>query len=106
MLVDAGCHQPVGGLRGEEQVVDADAVVLLPGAGLIIPERIDAVRLCRGADGIREAEIGERAKACPSLRQEERVADPQLRIMDVDLGGDDVVVAGEDQRLFELNSLA
>ena len=30
------------GLRRQQQVVDADAVVLLPGAGLIIPERVEA----------------------------------------------------------------
>ena len=34
--------QPVGGLRRQQQVVDADAVVLLPGAGLIVPERVEA----------------------------------------------------------------
>ena len=34
--------EPVGGLRRQQQVVDADAVVLLPGAGLIVPERVEA----------------------------------------------------------------
>ena len=42
MLVDAGGDEPVGGLRRQQQMVDADAVVLLPGAGLIVPEGVEA----------------------------------------------------------------
>ena len=41
--------EPVGGLRRQQQVVDADAVVLLPGAGLIVPEGVDARRPSRAA---------------------------------------------------------
>ena len=44
MLVDAGIDEAVGRLRRQQQVVDADAVVLLPGAGLIIPERVERRR--------------------------------------------------------------
>ena len=40
VLVDADAGQPVGGLRRQQQMVDADAVVLLPGAGLIVPEGV------------------------------------------------------------------
>ena len=39
MLVDAGGDQPVGGLWRHQDMVDADAVVLLPSARLVIPER-------------------------------------------------------------------
>ena len=35
-------EKPVGGFRRQQQMVDADAVVLLPGAGLIVPEGVDA----------------------------------------------------------------
>ena len=41
-FVDAGRSKPIGCLGRSQDVVDADAVVLLPGAGLIIPERKDA----------------------------------------------------------------
>ena len=44
VLVDARRGEPVGGLRRQQQVVDADAPVLLPGAGLIVPERVEARR--------------------------------------------------------------
>ena len=40
--VDAGGDEPVGRLRRQQQMIDADAVVLLEGAGLIVPERVDA----------------------------------------------------------------
>src|SRR5579871_3058947 len=41
-LVDGRRGEPVGGERRQEHVVDADAVVLLPGAGLIVPEGVVA----------------------------------------------------------------
>src|SRR5271169_3180143 len=42
LLVDRDRLQLVGGLRRQEQMVDADAVVLLPGARLIIPKAVEA----------------------------------------------------------------
>src|SRR5262245_12675181 len=41
VLVDAGGEKPIGRLRGGQNVIDADAVILLPGTGLIIPERVE-----------------------------------------------------------------
>src|SRR5262245_56607032 len=35
MLVDAGAEKPIGRLRGGQNVIDADAVILSPGPGLI-----------------------------------------------------------------------
>src|SRR6266545_8048974 len=40
-LVDAGGGEPIGGLRREQEVVDAQAPVLRPAAGLVVPERVD-----------------------------------------------------------------
>ena len=42
VAVDDHAGQAVGGLRREQQVVDADAVVPLPGPGLIVPEGVAA----------------------------------------------------------------
>jgi 2-polyprenyl-6-methoxyphenol hydroxylase-like FAD-dependent oxidoreductase len=39
--VDADVGQAVGRLGRQEEVVDPDAVVLLPGAGLVVPEGVD-----------------------------------------------------------------
>ena len=78
MAVDAGIDQPVGGLRRQQQMIDADAVVLLPGAGLVIPERVEVGCVADGADGVGEAEIGQRAELLAGLRQKQRVLDPGL----------------------------
>src|SRR5437588_38834 len=40
VLVDTGGEEAVGRLGRHQHVVDADAVVLLPGARLIVPERV------------------------------------------------------------------
>src|SRR5262249_39912740 len=106
MLVDADRAEPVGRLRGEHEVIDADAVVLLPGTGLVIPESIEPGIVARGADRIREPEMHERSELGAGLRQEERIADPQFGIVDVDLGGNDVEIARKHQRLFEQQPLA
>ena len=84
-------------------MVDADAVVLLPGARLIIPEGVDAVRLGGGADRVGKAEVGQRPEARPRLRKKEGIAHPELGIEHVDLGRNDVVIPGEDQRFFKLH---
>ena len=49
-------RQVVGGLRREQQVVDADAVVPLPGAGLVVPEGVAARRAVGLHVGVGEAE--------------------------------------------------
>ena len=49
MLVDAGRGQAVGGLRRQQQMVDADAVVLLERAGLVVPEREQVGGVADGA---------------------------------------------------------
>src|SRR5580692_10400233 len=56
LLVDRDRLQLVGGLRRQEQMVDADAVVLLPGASLIIPKAVEARSVGGGAQGVDEAE--------------------------------------------------
>ena len=55
VLVDRDRLQPIGGLRRQKQVVDAKAVVLLPRARLIIPERIEPARVRRRAQARRSS---------------------------------------------------
>ena len=78
MAVDAGIGEPVGGLRRQQQVIDADAVVLGPGAGLVVPERVEVGCVADGADGVGQAEIDQCAELLPGLRQEQRVLGPGL----------------------------
>ena len=48
--------QPVAGLRRQQQVVDPDAPVLLPGAGLIVPEGVLAGLVRDGPQRVGQAE--------------------------------------------------
>src|SRR5277367_909904 len=52
LLVDRDRLQLVRGLRRQEQVVDADAVVLLPAARLIIPKAVEAGSVGGGAQRV------------------------------------------------------
>ena len=92
--------QPVGGLRRQQQMVDADAVLAVPAEGLEVPERV--VGLVRhGALGIDQAHIEQRPPALGALGPEQRIAHPFLGESRVDRGGDDVEVAEQDERLLE-----
>jgi len=105
VLVDARGDEAVGGLRRQQQVVDADAPILLPRARLIIPEGVEPAVIAHRANGVGQAQIGEGAKLLPGLRQEQRVGRPGRRIVNIVGGGDDVVVAGHDKRFFQLKPL-
>src|SRR5262249_31406063 len=106
MLVDADVREPVRRLRREQQMVDADAVVLLPGARLIIPERENAPLVIGGAQGVGEAEVEQRVKLGARLRQEQRVIRPRRRIAGVARRRNDVEIARQDERLFQRHAFA
>ena len=61
-LRDLHAAQPVRRLRRQQQMVDAQALVLLPGAGLIIPERIKPRRVADGAQRIGKSKRQQLAK--------------------------------------------
>ena len=100
MPVDAGGHKGVGCLRGEQDMVDPDPPILLPGAGLIVPEGIEPGRIGRCTQRVYEAEIGDGTVLFPGLRAEQSILDPSGRIVDVSGGRDDVVVTCKDKWLF------
>src|SRR5690606_23186826 len=56
-LVDVAGDQPVRSLGAQHQVIDAQAHVLAPGPGLIVPERIADRVWVQGTIGVGEAEI-------------------------------------------------
>ena len=66
-------------------MVDADAVVLLPGAGLIIPERKRTRTLTAGADRVGQSEVAERAELLPRAWEKQRVPHPAARIAGIKL---------------------
>ena len=64
-------------------MVDAKPLVLLPGAGLIIPERVEPAFVRRRAQRVGVAEIDQALIGGAGLRQKQRVADPRGRLVDV-----------------------
>ena len=80
-------------------MVDAQALVLLEGAGLIVPERVAVRLVVTGAERIRQAEIDQRLEMRARLGPEQRVVHPGARVVDVLGRRDDVEVAGDDHRL-------
>ena len=77
LLVDGAAGEAVGGLRREQQMVDADAVVELEGAALIVPEAVGATLIgVQGAEGLGEAQVAERAEGTAALGLPDRAAGP------------------------------
>src|SRR5690606_489178 len=103
VAVDGHILQPVRSLRRQQQMVDADAVVAPPGAGLEIPEGI--ARLVRHRpQGIGKAEIGEAAEAGEALWPVERVAPPVLGVPGIRRTRDDIEVPEQYEGFFKLEA--
>src|SRR5262245_43294532 len=81
MPVDAGGKKPIGRLRGGQDVIDADAVVLLPGPGLIVPERVDPGLGQTCAHDVGEPEVEKSAVGRAGLGLIECVAHPGLGVL-------------------------
>ena len=89
-----------------QDVVDADAVVLLPGAGLVVPERVDAGAGMAGAHRVRQAEIDERPVGGARFGLEQRILGPGLGVLRIGGFGNDVVVADQQERFLQLSKSA
>src|ERR1700734_664521 len=68
LLVDRDRLQFIGSLGGQKQMVDADAVVLLPGARLIIPKGVEAGSVRGRAQGVDQTEREQLAELETRLR--------------------------------------
>src|SRR5262249_44755256 len=106
VLVDTGGEKPIGRLRGGQNVIDADAVILLPGTGLIIPERVEPRSRQPCAHDVGETEIEESAIGRAGLGLIEGVAAPGLGVLGIDRLGNDVVVAEQKELLLITQQLA
>src|SRR5215831_12459368 len=97
--IDLARLQPICRLRREQQVVDAQALVLLPGAGLIVPEGVAVRLVVTGAERVGQAEIDERLEMRTRLWPEQGILDPGGRVVHVLRCRDDVEVSGDNHRL-------
>ena len=67
VFFDPAVAQQVGALRCQEEVIDANPVVAVPGAGLIIPERVVSCLCLAGAEGLGVAQIEDATESRAAL---------------------------------------
>src|SRR5579862_2335458 len=82
----------------QQQMIDTQARIARIVVSEIVPKGVDALLRMQLAQRVSPAhrdQIGERA---PNLRKEERILNPVLRLVDVNLGRDNVVVTREHYR--------
>jgi len=81
-------------------MIDADAPVLLPGAGLIIPEGVFLHPAVTRHEGVRVAKVLQLAETLPRGRIGERVFGPCTRVPAILVAWDAVIVASQHDGLF------
>lgn len=98
LAVDFGFAQAGGQGGAEQQVVDAQAGIAFPAVIEVVPEGEDLRLGVQAADRVGPALGQELGIGLFRLRLEQGVLDPALRVQGIEVGGDDVVVAGQDDR--------
>jgi hypothetical protein len=98
LAIDVGRDEAVGDRRAEQQMVDAEPGVAGERVSKVVPERVDPLVRMQRAQRVGPALLDETAVGVAHFGSEERVIDPALRLVDVEVGRHDVVVAGEHDR--------
>ena len=83
IAVDPDPEEAVAGLRRQQQVIDANPVVFLPRAGLIVPERVLPGGVGDRPQRVGQPEAEQGLKAFLVAGKEQGVVDPGRRIMDI-----------------------
>ena len=96
--IDPSPDQPIGNRPAQQQMIDAQPGIADKRVPEIFPEGIDALMRMQRAQSIGPPLPGEPAKGFAHFRPEQRVVDPTLRRVDVEIGRHDVVIAGEHDR--------
>src|SRR5688572_30720801 len=97
--IDTGIRKTRRELRIQQYVIDAQSRVALPVFAEVVPEGIDALFGIFRADGVDPSLLDKAAIAGPALRLQQRIFQPGARVVDVEIGGHDVEVADERNRL-------
>ncbi len=98
LAIDAGLGQAVRSLGRQEKVIDQQTKILLPGAAGIVPIAVGTRIGMQRPEGVGETKIDDGAKLVAGFRQAQRVICPTFRIIDVGIGGADVVIAAQNKR--------
>ena len=80
-------------------MIDAETGVAREGVTEILPERLNSLTRMQSPQRVGPALLHKAAICVPYLGPEQRVIDPSLRRIDVEIGRHDVVIAGEHHRL-------
>ena len=95
IAVDACRFKSLRYRRTEQDMVDAQSCVAAVGVPEIIPEGIDTLVRMECSQRVGPALGDEASIGVADFRSEQRVVYPSLRLVDVEIGGHDVVVAGK-----------
>ena len=96
--VDAGLDQAIGEIRRQQQVVQPQALVARPAVPQIGPEGPKRSGRMELAQGVGPALAQQALISGADLWLQQRVVGPRVRLIDVGLGGHDIVVAGQHHR--------
>src|SRR5262249_53122849 len=80
-FVDRPRDKPVGRPRRQKHVIDTNAIVLLPGTGLVVPIGIVAGVAMAGAESVGQPEIYDATECLARFRLIERVVHPIGRVL-------------------------
>jgi hypothetical protein len=98
IAVDAGGNQVTGEGRAQQQMIDAQPGVAGKGVPKIFPERIDPLIRVEHPQRIGAALRDKALIDVAHLRPEQGVIEPALRRVDVEIGRDQIEVAGQNGR--------
>src|SRR4051794_12073183 len=95
LTINTGGDKPLRQRRAEQQMVDAQPGI--PGKGVpeILPEGVDPLARVHCPQSVRPALFYKPTVGVPHLGPKQRVINPALRRIDVELRRHDVVIAGE-----------
>src|SRR5260370_843115 len=84
------------GMRRQQEVVDPRPLVAVPAARMIVPEGIALRFAMKGAVGVAEPQMKQRAESRAGLDAAQRVIPPGDRVVDILVRRADVVIPGQD----------
>ena len=105
LAIDTGGGQPLGRLRAQEEVIDAQPGVPRPAVPHVIPERVHRRVGMQRADGVEPAVVEQTRKTRTRLAPKQRILGVGFCRIDIAVRRNDVVVPGQHDRNVRGNEL-